>query len=35
MLSPTRTQVAHMIDHTLLKPEASADEEALRCNAKL
>jgi len=30
MLSPTRTQVAHMIDHTLLKPEACADDvEAL------
>lgn len=26
MLSPTRTQVAHMIDHTLLRPESTAED---------
>jgi deoxyribose-phosphate aldolase len=26
MLSPTRSEVAHMVDHTLLKPEATAEE---------
>jgi deoxyribose-phosphate aldolase len=28
MLSSTRSEVAHMIDHTLLKPEASAEQVA-------
>jgi deoxyribose-phosphate aldolase len=28
MLSPTRSEVAHMVDHTLLKPEATADQVA-------
>jgi len=26
MLTPTRSEVAHMVDHTLLKPEATAKE---------
>jgi deoxyribose-phosphate aldolase len=26
MSNPTRSQVAHMVDHTLLKPEATADQ---------
>ncbi|HEX7535978.1 MAG TPA: deoxyribose-phosphate aldolase [Dermatophilaceae bacterium] len=28
MLSPTRSEVAHLVDHTLLKPEATADQVA-------
>jgi len=28
MLSPTRTEVAHMVDHTLLKSEATAEDVA-------
>ncbi|MEP7191641.1 MAG: deoxyribose-phosphate aldolase [Actinomycetota bacterium] len=28
MLSPTRSEVAHMVDHTLLKSEATADQVA-------
>lgn len=32
MPSPTRTQVAGMVDHTLLKPEATAAEVAALCD---